>query len=190
MGFRCTGCPCVASSSVPVTGATGTILTRPMIGVPTIHSLASLLAFNQSQPAYADQVWGTNNLAIYVPFRLDYPATATGLWWFPNTAANLDEGIFDENGTKLVSTGSVVGAGGTRDLQLTNVANTVLSPGRYWWGLSCDNAAAQMEGRTFLARTMRMVGCYQELAAFPLPAVATFATFAQAFVPEIGMYIL
>jgi hypothetical protein len=138
----------------------------------------------QALAAPAAAVWPSANRAIYCGVMVPEPLTIYQLGTQVTTqSGNLDIGIYDEQGNKLVSSGSTtVAAAG---VQLVNVADTDLTPGLYFLALAVDNiTAAFLRAAPGLPST-RVALCGQEAAAFPLPASFTYAIQTAAYIPDL-----
>src|SRR5689334_23396390 len=74
-------------------------------------------------------VWPTANLAIYCPFRIGTSRLARKLYWVNGAAVsgNVDCGIYDVAGRKLVSAGSTAQTG-TTAVQSVDITDTMLGP--------------------------------------------------------------
>jgi hypothetical protein len=132
--------------------------------------------------------WPAANLAIYVPFTLDEAVTVVKLFWSNGAAVagNVDAGIYDEAGARLVSSGSTVAAG-TSQIQEVDVTDTRVAPGRYYLALAASSTSQQLQ-RTQVGSTplLRAFGLANQ-AVFPLPASATFAACGYDFIPLVGL---
>lgn len=127
------------------------------------------------------------NRAYFIPFYLPDTFTVTSLIYGNGAApsGNVDLGIYDEDGVRLVSSGSTAkpGVGGPRAIDVTD---TVLTAGRYYWGYAQSNTAAVF-GWTHSALIVNiMSGALQQASAFPLPATATFAAPSHQAMPFVG----
>lgn len=133
--------------------------------------------------------WPAANRAEFVPFRVPYPVTVYKLACGTGTAntGNFDLGIYDANGTRLVSTGSTpkTTAGVER---IIDVTDTFLLPGLYYLAMAVDGTAAyiQTSGQTWLSK---MAGIREMSSAFALPATATFATASTGNCPIVAAYL-
>jgi hypothetical protein len=139
--------------------------------------------------APASAVWPSTNLAIFVPFRISQPISAN-LLWVANGAAvsgNVDVGIYDVAGTRLVSSGSTAQAG-VSVIQTFNIADTWLGAGLFYLAMAMNNTTGTTL-RTALSATfaLKIYGCAEQASAFALPATATFATSTQNYVPYFGL---
>lgn len=138
----------------------------------------------------ATAVWGAANGAYYQPFTIDEHQTITQLAWFNGTAVsgNCDIGVYDWAGTRLVSIGSTAQSG-TSTVQAVNIADTALSPGDYYLGMSMDNVTGQVFRLSIhhslcIAAGMKV----QATGAFPLPATATFSDPTVSFNPVVQAF--
>lgn len=129
--------------------------TPPFIGVnqsPT--TVAALAAAND---AYL--------LSTYVPTM----TTVTGIRMNIGTSAgNIDVGIYDANGNKVVSKGSTAcPSGGSQTVSFASP--TTLIPGQYWIAIAADGTSA-----TFArAGTNSPGGCILQTSDFPLHSTMT-----------------
>ena len=137
-------------------------------------------------------VWPAANRAIYVPIAVYEPALITAFWWVNGATAgngNADLGLFDENGVKLISTGATLTVG-ANSRQSVNVTDTLIGPGTFYLGLSLASASDAIFRVAYsTAEVERAFGMAQQASAHPLPAVATFASIASAYVPMCGALV-
>lgn len=132
--------------------------------------------------------WPAANRAIYVPFHVlnNYTVVKLGIRNGTTVTGNVDVGIYDANGTRLISSGSTAQAG-TSTVQEFDVTDTTLTPGWYYLAAAMDGA-----GHTFRVAPsvgvgwMRCLGMYQQATAFPLPATATFAAIGTSYLPHLA----
>lgn len=119
--------------------------------------------------------WPSANLAIYVPFRVADTTTFVKIFWLNGAtiAGNVDVGIYDSEGNRLVSSGSIAHAGASV-LQTIDITDTTLQPGLYYMAMSSDSTTATIQAVNALAIQLRLAGVYSQASAFPLPATATF----------------
>lgn len=131
-------------------------------------------------------VWPAANKAIYVPFTLDEPVTVIKGFWYNGGVAtgNVDIGIYDEAGARQVSMGSTVKAG-ANVIQEANIADTLLSAGRYYMGLSKDDTSSMFSIAPDV-QVLKTLGVAEQAAAFALPATATLATVTAGYLPFFG----
>ena len=179
--------PLVVSPTLPDTSyRPGEIVIFPWsvqsLGIP-------LSALNFGVPASNNFV--TANLAVFVPFWVPEPVVITKIGWANGAAVagNLDAGIYDESGVRLVSTGSQAQSG-TSTLQIVDTADTTLSRGRYYLALTSDTSGTTQKVVAALpaAGIAQSLGLLQMSAAPPLATnanPAVYAKYASAFVPVI-----
>lgn len=122
----------------------------------------------------------TANSVRYYPVIVPQDCVVTKLW-LQNGAAvsgNVDVGIYDEEGNRLVSAGSTAQAG-TNAVQVFDVTDTRIPAGLCYFAFVIDNTTGAIwhTGNNFLGAFVGHSG-YLQAATFPLPAVATFAGIA------------
>lgn len=132
-------------------------------------------------------VWPTANRAIYVPFTLDVGVLVTQMFTHNGAAAadNIDIGIFNSAGTKLVSSGSTAQSG-TNTLQIFDVTDTPIGPGYFFMGLAMDGTTGTIFRAAPGSHVLASYGIKTETSAFALPATATFSNAAVAYLPYFG----
>lgn len=158
----------------------------PVISVLSAEALGSGYRL-QGGVAPVSNGWVSANRAIYVPFSLSAPYQVSRVWWANGATAtgNVDCGIYTIGGTRLASTGSTAQAG-TSVVQSVALSQLLL-PGAYYMALVLSSTSG-----TILRAALAVVGCQslgvaQQATALPLPATATFATVASAFMPLFGI---
>lgn len=134
----------------------------------------------------ASTAWPGVNVILYYPFKLaDYGLAQQLMFYVGATQnGNVDVGIYDSQGNKIVSAGSTAMAA-ANSLQLFDITDTWLPPGEYLLAVWCSSATgtcriATQTDEILLAR----VAVYTETAA-SLPAVAT-PTLTSAASPAIA----
>lgn len=139
--------------------------------------------------APASAAWGNANDAIFLPFTLQGPITVVKLWCVngATVAGNLDMGIYDSSGTRLVSIGSTAQAG-TSAVQEFDIADTVLAAGRYYIALSHSDGTSTVALFTAPAAGgyWKSLGVAFQATAHPLPSTATLAVQNSSQIPLIG----
>jgi hypothetical protein len=162
---------------------------------PTIHpwSVESIGAFLANDTILSNltltvgAAWPAANLAIYIPFRILTPATATTMFVTHNGGNQIDVGIYDAELNRRVSSGSVAPVV-VDFLAVVDIADTVLEPGVYYMALALDNNVRSVRRfQPVVGQIYGGAGCAQQAAAFPLPAVATPVTFTQRYIPVFGI---
>jgi hypothetical protein len=133
-----------------------------------------LFNMNSAITAYEVQTgaWPSANLAIFVPMPIASPFIATQMWVVngATVSGNIDVGIYDIQGNRLVSIGSTAQAGTTSN-QTFNITDTLLSPAVYYLAVALDNATGIVWHFAHPANNARMMG--------------TYAAMAQAYIPEV-----
>lgn len=140
----------------------------------------------------ANVAWPSANVLIAVPFTVPEPVTLTKLWWLNNAlpAGNLDIGIFLEDGTRVVSSGSTAMAG-AQTCQVVDITDTTIARGRYYVGLVCDTVSTN----TFAvynpaAGICQALGVVRDTAAAPPLSTsanpAAFVVTTHAYIPIMG----
>lgn len=159
----------------------------------TMHPM-SLESMGQQLKAVAVSIqsnatgtWPTANLALFVPFQLYVPATFVqmAVLMGGTNGDNIDVGIFDSQGNRIVSSGSTA-QGSTNVVQTFDITDTTLAPGTYFLACACSGTTGAVSryaptGTGFCAGA----GMLQTASAFALPASVTFASVAQEYVPFI-----
>lgn len=138
----------------------------------------------------ASATWPLTNLALFIPISLAQPYTALQLYSFNGATAsgNIDLGIYDEAGNRLVSKGSTAQAGTNAHQFLDTTDTTLNGPGRYYFAVAMDNTT----GTLFSCLppniwNARACGICEMTSAFPLPNPATMVTTTRTYCPVIGM---
>ena len=143
----------------------------------------------------ASTAWPAANRAIYMPFSLVAPFELKTFFWANGATitgtVHVDIGVFQTNpsagtATKICSTGAVVQSG-TSAIQSSTLGTEVfLVPGSYALAMAHDSTQTFMSFGP-VARLLTTVGIAQQASAYTLPATATFASPASAFIPLCGM---
>ena len=159
--------------------------------MPVISPLnvCSVLAATGSFGAPGSGTWPSANRAIYVPFRLGMPYLVRFLFCLngATVSGNVDVGVYDEKGTRLVSAGSTVQSG-TTAIQTFNVTDTLLSEGVYYMALALSNTTGTFRRVSgIITGELRGLGVVDQDSAFPLPATATLSTPGSAYLPLFGV---
>lgn len=116
-------------------------------------------------------------LALYYPVLVPRAITVYQAAWLngATVAGNVDVGVYDEAGNRMVSTGSTLMAGASVP-QTVDIADTLLSPGLYYMAFVSDSATATFQRGFVPSQLARACGMRQQtLGAMPLPQTATFA---------------
>jgi hypothetical protein len=116
-------------------------LTIPATGVLGDHHHAITVTESGTQNVAATfalaGAWPTSDLAIYVPVRVKRRVVVVKLHVGTGSASgNLDVGVYNESGTRLVSSGTTAQASSG---QTVDVTDTTIGPGLYYLALVADN---------------------------------------------------
>lgn len=134
-------------------------------------------------------VWSAANRAIYSPVRILVPTLIQVAWWVngATVSGNVDVGLYDRVGTRLLSTGSTVQSG-TSQIQSVDIADVLVGPGVFYVALAVDNVTATVfiENAGTAPPFSAFLGLATQDTAFPLPATATFASHAVGHWPQCG----
>jgi hypothetical protein len=134
--------------------------------------------------AVSGGTWPSANRALFIPWYVQRPVVVTALQVYVTTSAagNLDLGVYDANGVRLVSTGSTAVA--AVGVQRVAVSPTSIPAGKHYLAMSCSTTSAQFLREATQPWTF-LTGVQQMAAAVPLPASATFAAPANNYSPLI-----
>lgn len=151
-------------------------------------SACSLGGYLTGVDAAASAVWTASNRAHLMPFRLSRPFVVTQMAFMNGATAsgNIDVGIYDASGTRIISAGGVAQNGAILSAQQTfDVTDVVVGPGLFYVAGVMDNTT----GTVFrLATNVSLVGLAAQVeSAYPLPATVAFAADANAFVPLVSI---
>lgn len=122
----------------------------------------------------ASAVWPEANRAYLYPIKLGDITTLTQAWTANGAAVsgNIDIGLYDVAGTRIMSTGTTVQAG-TSTLQIIDHADVTVPAGHYYLALAASSATAQFLRGVGLASTQNFAGVITMATAFALPATIT-----------------
>jgi hypothetical protein len=102
-------------------------------------------------------------------------------------SGNVDLGIYDAGGERLVSSGSVPMSASAA--VIVDIADTKLGRGRYFIAVAISNTSNVIGNTGSTDVHARLLGMRQMDSAFPLPATATFSSVSQAVVPAVSVYL-
>lgn len=135
--------------------------------------------------------WPSANAAIFVPFWVFTTTTFLRMFLYHGSGAagNVDMGVYDAAGTRLMSLGSTAQSG-TSQVKTYNTTDLTLPPGKYYMALALSSTSGTVAGTGAITTPQqKLLGCYQMASAFPLPATATFATLATFLrIPFFGLH--
>lgn len=141
-----------------------------------------------SQVSASSQAYPLANLALYVPFAVASPVNVQSTIWMNGVTAggNIDIGIYDESGTRIVSLGSTARGTASSVITTTTLTDTVLGPGRYYMAMAHDGTS-NIFAWIPAAGLCEAFGVLEQQTAFPLPSTATFAVTTRAYIPFVGL---
>lgn len=152
-------------------------------------SFYTAISESATAPASATSI---ANEAVYVPFIVTTPATFTRGFWLtgtlPDGVTTAQVGIYDTAQVRLASTAATAMSGASVIQSAAFTASVALLPGVYY--MAFVNNAADANGITGYSASVsrgRTAGYYRQASAAPLPATATFATWASTLIPYFGV---
>lgn len=137
----------------------------------------------------ASGTWPSANRGIFIPFRTTAPITVRQLFVYngATAAGNIDMGIYDAVGTRLVSIGPTAQSG-TSVLQIFDITDTQIGVGMFYLALVCSlGTATVMRSSLTPAGFTQAMGIMQQASVGTLPANATFAASAFTIIPVCGL---
>jgi hypothetical protein len=147
------------------------------------HNLAEYAVLN-----YAAAAAPAANRAIYIPFNVDHEVTAKQMFWENGgVAGTTDVGIYDGYSlARLISSTATTNAG---SIQIANITDTAFGPGLFYMAWLPSTVTTQTYwSAAIVAASLRCAGVQQQaVGSATLPATATFAAVASAFLPLVGI---
>lgn len=143
--------------------------------------------------AGASTAWPAANRALYIPFYVTNICTVTQFWWFNGATVNagvndMDVGIYDEFGNRLVSQGGTISQTGTSVVQVSDITDTTIKPGAYFMAMCVSQTTSTFNRIASLAGMLEGCGMQQQaVGAVALPNPATFANPAATYCPRMGI---
>jgi hypothetical protein len=133
--------------------------------------------------------WPAANRAIFVPFVVPGPVTAKALFVVNDftIGGNLDLGIYDQDGNRLVSTGSFASS---VTWHVVTIPDTLLTPGPSYYYLATCRSATQNTNAYVLGGLWRcrLAGLAKaDLGSVTLPASVTLAAPSDDYIPNAGI---
>src|SRR5579872_5172234 len=118
-----------------------TSISEPLVTIipKSIESLGPLI-MNTGAINGASATWPTANLAIFVPFYVAKTIVVKNMFSVNGSAVsgNIDVGIYDIGGNKIISKGSTAQAN-TSGIQPFSITATELGAGIYYMAIAMDN---------------------------------------------------
>lgn len=138
---------------------------------------------------WAATTW-TANLTVYTPLFTVEPLIVAQFFWMAGGAAagSTDVGIYDRPGTTLLAHAGAVSNTATSDIQLADITDYELPPGRYWLALTCNSGTQQYRRSNANVGALDFVQIRQHASDYSsgLPATATLNAPTVAILPEYG----
>jgi len=164
-------------------------------GVRHWHSIGTLQAIwlPNLTVSSSSAVYPTADLAIYIPVVVAEPVVIRKLATANGTAVsgNLDVGVYDARGTRLVSAGTTAQSGTTTE-QVIDVTDATIGPGLFYLAVTLDNTTGTFFRGGPVAPLAASIGILSEQlgTGAALPSTATWAVAqALAYIPHIAMLI-
>lgn len=161
---------------------------NPVLNTYSTESIGPL-SFATESASIGQAAWPTANKAFFIPVRISVSVIILKMLWFNGTTVgtnNVDVGIYDNQGNKIVSSGSIL-TSGTSSFQEANITDTTIEPGLYYMAMAMDGTTDTVRRQTDAVPEGSFYGILEQASAFNLPANATFAAHSAAYIPYIGM---
>jgi hypothetical protein len=132
---------------------------------------------NVNNAVNASAAWLSANLALFFPIYIPHPWIVTKLWWQngATVTGNVDCGLYTEEQTRIISTGSTAQAG-INAVQSVDVTDTVIPAGTTYFALVMSSTGTVWDNGAGADPGGYAGGGYVQTSALPLPAIATFAS--------------
>jgi len=134
---------------------------------------------------WSSTTWPVASAAILLPFSIQSALTVQRCAWSNGAAVsgNVDCGIYNEDGTRVVSLGSTAQAG-VNSVQTATLSASLVA-GSYFMALALDNTTGTILATAPASASIgRCVGIQWATTFFPLGATATFANPTNAYIPQ------
>jgi hypothetical protein len=156
--------------------------TGPYGNIGAMSNAANSFAFGASN-------WPANNRAVYCPVHLPSRFTIARFMLANGTSVsgNFDMGIYDDAGTRLLSTGAVAQSG-TNVVQYAGVTDQSFPAGHYYLALVLSSTGGETRRVVISDQYQgRVCGLLQEaLGSTVLPTTMTGVSFTNTLVPCFG----
>jgi hypothetical protein len=138
---------------------------------PAVSPLAEAI-LSTRQAFNSAAAWPAANRAILPPVVLQRPVTATQIAWYngATVAGNVSVGIYDQRRKQLVEARAAMSGAST--VQVIDIADTLLMPGRYWPAMASDSGTATFFRATLNSFVQTLCGLRNISTAYPLPVSA------------------
>jgi hypothetical protein len=170
-------------------------ISLPTLGTIHIFSLESLgvgllTVASCNINSLADSTAGLSNITRYIPFYLSQSILVAKMFVYNGTVVdgNIDLGIYDMSGRKLMSTGSVVQSGSSV-LQVLDITGPRIGPGNFYMALGNSSNTAKFYHISMSSEQNNWLLGVLDEQTFPLPDQATFTPMGICYTPFIGLSI-
>lgn len=138
----------------------------------------------------ANTAYPAANLAVYVPFTLETPATAYETWVQTGTLTTsngTEIGVYDSSGTRLFTTATTI-ATASDTINSSGMTDYVLDRGTYYLGFGCDGTR-NFQCSALAAGLYESMGCLEQtgLTGANLPSTMTGVAYTRALLPLFGL---
>jgi hypothetical protein len=148
------------------------MIALPVLSPYSPEALPGLVTHATVLTSVASAAWATINRLVGYPVRCFSPTVITKLWHYNGgtVSGNLDVGIYDARGTKIVSSGSTAQAS-INVLQVFDITDTQLGIGDYYFCAVMDGTTGTSMKSTFTQTSQGyLLGLVYADSVFPLPA--------------------
>lgn len=135
--------------------------------------------------------WLSADLVLLYPIVLEKPITAVSMFTLNGTTANgnIDVGIYDKAGTRIVHNAAAAQAG-TSAIQSFNIADTTFGPGLFYMAITMSSTTGTLFRATSgVTQDLNSRGMAQATSTGSLPPILTYSALSTAnnFVPVFGI---
>jgi hypothetical protein len=136
-------------------------------------------------------VWPLANRALFVPIYVFAPVVAKRLLTFNGQIGNnIDLGIYRDDLSLVVSTGTTAMSGSISTPQAVDITDTPLPAGRYYLALAINGTTGGNYRYGPTVSQSRLFGAFKMDSAFPLPATAVPSVMVDQYLPNMGVEVL
>lgn len=160
-----------------------------VVGPGSPESIGLPLAAQFAVPA--STAWPQANTAIFIPFEVfrTWTMMKFSVVNGATVSGNIDVGVYDDDGTRLVSAASSgisttqTGTSATQTFDFTDYVLSPTTPDCYL-AVVMDNTTGTLQAWTPAVPYAAACGCPIMSSAYPLPAIATWQQSTLAYIPE------
>ena len=141
--------------------------------------------------ASSGAVWPSASRALFIPIFVYTPVVAKRMVLFQGAIGNnIDAGIYRDDLSLVVSTGSVAMTGTLNSAQGYDITDTLLPAGRYYLALAINGTTGGNFRFAPDVQQCRLMGMFKMDAGFALPATAVPVAVTDGYVPNLGIEVL